>query len=341
MLKDQNKYSVLVIEDNEGDLALIEDYLMDKIAVPDIVRARNLREAKLALRDQGPSFQVVLLDLSLPDKSGEELLNEMNALCQDIPLIVLTGYSNTPFSIRALSIGASDYLVKDDLTAASLYKSIVYSIERKRITLELKDSEKRYSDLFHLSPQPMWVEDLKTLQFLNVNAAAVEGYGYSAEEFLSMSILDIISPEDITTVRETFCASGQSQGLYRHGIFGIRKQNGDIIKVDIQSNVISFRGKPARVVLSNDVTERISYIRAIEQQNKRLREIAWAQSHLVRAPLTRMMGVIELLRNFNHLDIDREQLMDSLMDSAVELDELIREISRKTERIEVNSDHES
>jgi len=244
MLKDQNKYSVLVIEDNEGDLALIEDYLMDKIAVPDIVRARNLREAKLALRDQGPSFQVVLLDLSLPDKSGEELLNEMNALCRDIPLIVLTGYSNTPFSIRALSIGASDYLVKDDLTAASLYKSIVYSIERKRITLELKDSEKRYSDLFHLSPQPMWVEDLKTLQFLNVNAAAVEGYGYSAEEFLSMSILDIISPEDITTVRETFCASGQSQGLYRHGIFGIRKQNGDIIKVDIQSNVISFRESP-------------------------------------------------------------------------------------------------
>ena len=341
MLKDQNKYSVLVIEDNEGDSALIEDYLTDKIAAPDIARARNLREAKLALREKVPSFQVVLLDLSLPDKSGEELLSEMNALCREIPLIVLTGYSNTLFSIRALSIGASDYLVKDDLTAASLYKSIVYSIERKRITLELKDSEKRYSDLFHLSPQPMWVEDLKTLQFLNVNAAAVESYGYSAEEFLSMSILDIIPPQDVPMVRERFCVSGQSQGLYRHGIFGIRKKNGDVIKVDIQSNVISFRGKPARVVLSNDVTERMRYIRAIEQQNKRLREIAWAQSHLVRAPLTRMMGVIELLRNFNHLDIDREQLMDSLMDSAAELDDLIREISRKTERIEVNADHES
>lgn len=340
MLKDQNTYGVLVIEDNEGDFALIEDYLMDKISDPEIVRARNLKEAKRALLEKSSPFQVVLLDLSLPDKSGEELLSEMNVLCLEVPLIVLTGYSNTNFSIRALSIGASDYLVKDDLSASSLYKSILYSIERKRISLELKDSEKRYSDLFHLSPQPMWVDDLETLKFLNVNAAAVENYGYSLQALLSMSVLDIIPSEDIERVRDTFCVSGQTKGLHRHGIFRIRKKNGEVIQVEVQSNVISFRGRKARVVLSNDVTERLSYITAIEQQNKRLREIAWAQSHLVRAPLTRIMGVIDLLRNFGHRDINREELMDSLSNSTQELDQLIREISHKTERIEVNTDHE-
>lgn len=340
MLKDQNTYDVLVIEDNEGDFALIEDYLKDRISDPQIIRARNLKEGKRALVEKESPFQVVLLDLSLPDKSGEELLSEMNVLCREVPLIVLTGYSNTNFSIRALSIGASDYLVKDDLSASSLYKSILYSIERKRIAMELKDSEKRYSDLFHLSPQPMWVDDLETLKFLNVNAAAVENYGYSVQAFLSMSVLDIIPTEDINRVRNAFCVSGQTHGLHRHGIFRITKKNGEIIQVEVQSNVISFRGRKARVVLSNDVTERLSYITAIEQQNKRLREIAWTQSHLVRAPLTRIMGVIELLRHFGHRDINREELMDSLSSSTRELDQLIRDISHKTERIEVNTDHE-
>lgn len=340
MLKDEKAYDILVIEDNEGDYALIADYLADKIARPMIHRARNFGEGKHFLMSGKAALDVILLDLSLPDKSGTALVGEISALSADTPVIVLTGYSDMSFSVRSLSMGASDYLLKDELSPDALYKSIRYSIERRRSFIELRSSEKRYSDLFHLSPQPMWVDELHTLNFLSVNAAAVETYGYSVEEFLSMSVFDIIPPEDTDTVRQAAALRGQPGQIARHGIFTHVKKDGTPIRVEVQSNIIDFRGGKARVVLANDVTERINYISAVELQNKRLREIAWAQSHLVRAPLTRMMGVIDLIRNYGHRDINREELLESLMTSARELDNLIREISGKAERINLNDRQE-
>lgn len=78
----------------------------------------------------------------------------------------------------------------DELSAIILYKSILYAIERYKIISELRKSEKRSSDLFHLSPQPMLVYDPDSLRFIQVNKAAIEHYGYGNEEFMNMNILD-------------------------------------------------------------------------------------------------------------------------------------------------------
>jgi PAS domain-containing protein len=94
--------------------------------------------------------------------------------------------------VRALSFNISDYLVKDDINAGSLIKSILYSIERKKSTLLLEESEKRYSNLFELSPQPMWIFNVNTLEFFQVNQAAVDQYGYSKQEFLKMKLFDLV-----------------------------------------------------------------------------------------------------------------------------------------------------
>src|SRR5690606_11730458 len=66
---------------------------------------------------------------------------------------------------------------------------------------EVEQSEQKYSDLFHLSPQPMWVYDLETYRFLDVNAAAITHYGYTREEFLSMTLMDIPPPEGIAKLK--------------------------------------------------------------------------------------------------------------------------------------------
>ena len=78
---------------------------------------------------------------------------------------------------------------------------MLYAIERKEINTKLKKSEKRYSDLFNLSPQPMWVFDPETFNFVIVNDAAVEKYGYTEQELLSMTIMDIRPPEEHERVR--------------------------------------------------------------------------------------------------------------------------------------------
>ena len=139
---------------------------------------------------------------------------------------------------------------------------------------QLEDSEKRYNDLFHLSPLPMWVYDIETLRFLDVNRAAEAHYGYTLQEFLNMTISDIRPKEDIPAMMkrvEDLNKMGpiHSQGTYRH-----KKKNGDIIYVEIQSNTIPFQGTTGRIILANDITERFTYIEAIEKQNEKLKEIA-------------------------------------------------------------------
>lgn len=333
MEKDKNRYKILVIEDNPGDFALIEDFLEEQIFSPEIVQAKNFKEGRFLLVEEKLAVSVILLDLSLPDKSGENLIMEIVALSAGIPIIVLTGYPDISFSVKSLSLGVSDYLLKDELSASNLYKSILYSIERKKKSAELEESEKRYSDLFQLSPQPMWVYDLETLEFLNVNNAAIRHYGYSLEEFLNMTIRDIRPEEEMDKLNEALLVTRKTATYHYNGISRHRKKDGDIIQAEIQSNGIYINGRKARVVLINDITERVRYIEAIERQNQKLQEIAYLQSHVVRAPVARLMSIVGLIKNYQHSEIEKNELLDHMLISANELDGIIRDIANKTRHI--------
>ncbi len=335
-IKDKKQYDILVVEDNVGDFNLIQDYLEEKFFSPGIHWSKNFKEAKAHLSDINCKSDLVLLDLTLPDKSGEELINALMHLCHEIPLIVLTGYSDISFGTKSLSLGVSDYLIKDELDASSLYKSILYNIERKKSQMQLETSEKRYSDLFHLSPSPMWVYDTTTLRFLDVNEAAERHYGYTLQEFLGMTILDIRPKEDIPEMIERVKELNESEPRFNQGTFRHQKKNGELIYVDIQSNTIPFQDTMGRIILAKDVTERFTYIEAIEKQNEKLKEIAWIQSHVVRAPLARMMGLIDTIKNEGHDGADNEKLYDLLLLSANEFDKVIRDISKKAEEIKLD-----
>lgn len=254
MDKDKKKYIVLVVEDNDGDFLLVEDYLQDVILSPDILRAESFIKARDILTAQTNNINALLLDLSLPDNKGEDLIKDVLAISGHTPIVILTGYADEAFAIKSLSMGASDYLLKDDLNATILYKSIVYAIERKKNEVSLKESEQRYADLFHLSPQPMWVYDINTLAFLNVNRAACDHYGYTPEEFLSMTIKEIRAKEEMPFLEKTLSTrdpQNSFKGTFRH-----KKKNGESISVEVKSDNLYYNGKNARLVLINDITDK-------------------------------------------------------------------------------------
>ena len=142
-MTNKGGHVILVIEDNPGDFALVEEFLFDQIEAPVITNARNYKEAMEILSGADNKFDIILLDLSLPDKTGVPLIQEIVEISADVPVVVLTGYVDLTFGVKSLSLGVSDYILKDELTALSLYKSIVYNIERKRIISELESSERR------------------------------------------------------------------------------------------------------------------------------------------------------------------------------------------------------
>jgi two-component system, NarL family, sensor histidine kinase UhpB len=139
----KEQFSVLVIEDNPGDFAIVEEFLLEQIGSPVIVHAENFKEAEIKLSTKNIAFNVILLDLSLPDKTGSELIQDIVQASNNIPVIVLTGYADFSFGVKSISQGVSDYILKDELTPLVLYKTILYSLERKKILLTLQESEKR------------------------------------------------------------------------------------------------------------------------------------------------------------------------------------------------------
>ncbi|MGV3527020.1 MAG: response regulator [Candidatus Sericytochromatia bacterium] len=203
-MKDRDSYCLLVIEDNDGDFFLIEDYLSEYMATPQLMRAGTFAQAQRLLIN--PDFQpdLVLLDLTLPDMRGQQLIAEVLRLSTS-PVVVLTGYGDIAFGLRSLELGAADHLNKDDLSALVLYKSIIYSIER------------------------------------------------------------------------------------------------------------------------------LKYIQALESQNAQLREIAWIQSHAVRAPVARLLGLMQIYETDPNPGACAPQLFPLLKQSAEELDQIIRDVIQRSE----------
>ena len=332
MVKDKSNYHILVVEDNPGDFALVEDYLMEQILQPHIVQANCFTAADQLLKTSVFPFDVILLDITLPDKSGKALVDDFLKIAVDCPVIVLTGFTDIEFSIHSISLGVADYLLKDDLNGISLYKSIIYCLERRKKIEEITESEKRYSDLFHLSPQPMYVYDIETLQFLDVNHAAIMHYGYKADEFLNITIKDIRFNEDLDQLNEVVdYLKKNTDKTFKGSSFRHKKKNGELIFVDVQTNAIFYKNKKAQISIITDVTERSNYIQTIENQNKKLQEIAWMQSHLVRAPLVRIMGLTDLIQNHTVAnETELNDLLQHLLNSANDLDTIIKDISDKT-----------
>lgn len=128
-------------------------------------------------------------------------------------------------------------------------------VDRFARTIERR--ERDYRDLFELNPNPMWFYDLDTLAFLHVNDAAVVKYGYSREEFASMTIADIRPQEDLERMQANIDAvrSGAADPASESGCWRHLTKSGRVLWVDITSHKAEFRGRPAEVVLVRDVTE--------------------------------------------------------------------------------------
>lgn len=139
------------------------------------------------------------------------------------------------------------------------------------------------ADAFHLlfdnHPIPMWVYDLESLAFLEVNEAAVEIYGYTRKEFLTLTLKDICPPEDVTRLLADDMKQKRPP-LQHSGQWWRRLKDGRAIDVEIISHTIEFNGRKAALVMAHDITERMQAEAALRESEERLRTV------LNHAPIT-------------------------------------------------------
>lgn len=131
---------------------------------------------------------------------------------------------------------------------------ILTLLEEQKADSDARSQE--YRVLFEDNPHPMWIFDIDTLRFLKVNDAAISRYGYSQEEFCSMSLRDIRPQEEVEALEQTVASSSNSESVLISGPWTHILRDGRRIQVEVSSHSIRFEGRLARFSLVQDVTER-------------------------------------------------------------------------------------
>lgn len=327
MAKDQSPYKILLIQDNAEDFQIMQKMLHKRISSPIIVHATDFEQAKHALAHS--SFDITFLDLDLKGNKDRDLISEIGKVIDLCKVIILLDEKYRDYEQELLSLNISDYIIKGEMNSWLVYKSIVHAIEKNKILLTLKESRKRYTDLFQLSPMPMWIYNVETLKFRTVNNAAIRKYGYSKEEFEEMTLKDIRPAGDVQKLDEAIEFLRSHDKLFSSGLYRHQKKDGEIIYVELVSNIIYISHEKHVLVAANDITERVRYIQDIEEKNKKLQDIAFTQSHIVRAPLANMMGILHLAKDIDMKSPEGTQLLEHFITCGNQLDKSIREIVEK------------
>ncbi|MBN3889191.1 MAG: response regulator [Nostoc sp. JL31] len=187
----ENIIKVLLVEDNPGDVLLLQELFKEvTTVVVKLMPVEGLYEAVNYLTNE--TFDVILLDLSLPDSQGLQTFVIAHNQAKATPIIVLTGTNDETLATSAMQQGAQDYLVKGQVTGDLLVRSMRYAIERQRADNALRQSEERFRVALKNSPIFVYNQD-KDLRYTWVYNPP---FGLTIEKILGKQDLDIIPVED-------------------------------------------------------------------------------------------------------------------------------------------------
>ncbi len=239
------------------------------------------------------------------------------------------------------------------LEVRRLNEELEAKVEDRTHSLAL--SEEKYRNMFARNPQPMWIYEIETLGFMEVNEAALSHYGYSRDEFMSMTLRDIYPSEEIPEMlraieqrRNSYYFAGERRHL---------KKNGEIITVEIISYTIRFNDRDARHVMVTDITARklaedeiqklkteletkvLERTSQLESANSELESFSYSVSHDLRAPLRHINGFVDILTReyYDQLPEQAQHYLRTITASAQKMGTLIDDLLRlsRTGRVEL------
>jgi PAS domain S-box-containing protein len=180
---------ILLIEDNPGDADLIEE-MLDRTDVR--FELKCVERLSLGIEQlQADRFDIILLDLGLPDSHGLDTLMKLNESKPEAPVIVLTGLADETVGTEAVKAGAQDYLIKGQIDKKLFARSIKYAIERAQVEAE----REQYFKFFQTSADLMCFADPNGA-FMKTNPAFSETLGYTEAELVSKPFIAFVHPED-------------------------------------------------------------------------------------------------------------------------------------------------
>ena len=181
---------MLLVDDDEDDYLLMKNYLGN---IPDkkfaVTWAYRYQDALQHIAQK--NHDIYIYDFFLGAKNGLDLIRETKAMDEDATIVLLTGKGNSDVDRQATELGAMDYLIKSELDSEKVERSIRYSLERMSALRALRESERKYRNIFDHSQDCIFLMD-NGCKMLDVNAAGTHTFGYARAEFLSLRLDDLL-----------------------------------------------------------------------------------------------------------------------------------------------------
>ncbi len=259
---------VLLVEDNDMDAVWIEDALSDSPAPEayQLERLERLRDARRVLETE--TFDIILLDLMLPDSEGLETVTSVREVAPNIPVVVISGLEDVETAIRAVREGAQEFVVKDDWSQQMLLRVIRHALERHRLLKQrdetetaLRESEARFRAVLESASDLISIKD-RHLRFTHVNPAMEKLHDVKAEDLYGRRVDRLYGTETAkqlenwdkrvlggSDVEEEHTRTVGEERLTFHDVrVPLRNPDGDVIGVCCLSRNVTERARASRPV---------------------------------------------------------------------------------------------
>jgi PAS domain S-box-containing protein len=317
----------LLIEDDLDDVLLLKDALSD-IGVGKVKLDIADRLSKGLIQLGGDTYDVVLLDLNLPDSRGLDTLTTTIKRYPRLPVVVLSGIADDITTVEAVRRGAQDYLVKGEINGSLVFRVMRYAIERKQVEAMLRASEARYRTLVETSPNGITLADLEgKILLCNQQASRVHRYD-NPESMNGLNFFKLVSAVD----RHFAALNTQktlNEGRITSAEYTLVRKDGSTFPAELSTAPIrNATGAPAGfIAITHDVTERKQLIEAEKQLTKLKDEFISSVSHDLRAPLLELITDLDQLVNGNRMDqAQQNELVTGASGCAFELLDLVNEL---------------
>jgi len=295
---------ILIVEDDLVDRTLLQRMLAQtELPIADIKYSESLGDA-LELLDKN-HFDIVLLDLNLPDSSGIDTLIKLNEKHPGIANIVVTGDSSENLGLETVSRGAQEYLAKGKFNIYALSKSIYYAIERKKIENRLHLAEEKYRKIFENSAVAITVVDDQN-RLVSWNKFTESLLGMSEKDLLLRPVKSLYPDAEWEKIRNL---NIRKKGLQHHLETKMLRKNGEIIDVDVSITVL--KNSEGKVTGSIGVVMDITVRKKAEEKIRETMEIKSqfisTVSHELRTPLASMKEAVAVVLDETAGKINDEQ----------------------------------
>ena len=255
-LQPEENISVLIVEDNEEHANLFGMYLERSQTHKFSVKKTARLSAAIKEISQN-NFDVILLDLTLPESQGLDTFFKLHTCCDSVPIVVLSGMDDETTAIEAVRGGAQDYLVKGHADQQLIIRSIRYALERKKSAENLRLSEERFRSMIENSSDLIALVNRK-MHYSYVSPSHLKIIGHAPETLLGRQIIDMLHPDETKIILEMIQLALESNKFQTNLDFRLR-DNGGSWKI-FSGSISSFTnggGEQQVAINCHEITERV------------------------------------------------------------------------------------